>query len=255
MKIQIILLALALMLLQSCVVVREPYNESSHQVTTKSSNSSSQGKSYAINTISDAIAACKRIQQAQNIPVGCKTEYFDDKPAMFMVFNNSNDASQWIDALAEKIAVPYCNSANRSNRDAYVVSVIQQEQLGRIFRCESWEWDDWFTLEKENNKPSNISEVIQVCKNVQAAKEIPITCDASYYEGKPVMMIGYSDFDTGKQWIEATVEYIAEPYCNAANRGNRQAFVIFVINNMRIASIYSCETNEMYDWFDIGEKT
>ena len=252
---QVILLALTLVLLQSCVVVREPYYETNDQGASRSSSSPSQNNSYSINTISDAIAACKKIQQAQNIPVGCKTEYYNEKPAMFMVFKNASDASKWIGALAEKILVPYCNSSNRSNRAAYIVSVLQNEQKGRIFRCESWEWDEWFSLKDDYSKPSNISEAIKVCKKVQAAKEIPIICDTSYYKGRPVMMIGYSDFDTGRKWIEATVEFIAEPYCNAANRGNRQAFVIFVIKNMRVARIYSCETNEMSDWFDTGEKT
>lgn len=255
MKIHFVLMSA--MLLAGCVVVQQAPSE---QPNTRDPAKQSTAKNPAhseskIGSVADAIAACKNIQKAQDIPVGCKLEYIEGNPAMFMLFTNLKDAESWMGALAEHIAVPYCDSANKTGREAFVVGLVNSTNQGKIFRCESWEWGEWFALESQADEPRNptsVSEAVQACKKIQATNDIPIVCKSTYFEGRPAMIVGFPDQSTGATWIEAFATYVGVPFCEAANRGNRQAMLLLAINDQKIATIYNCETQEFSEWFSFG---
>jgi hypothetical protein len=255
MKVNFLLLWTAL--LTGCVVVQQAPSETPgvRERASPSGSDNSSDRGSKIQSVSDAIAACNKIQKAQDLPVGCRLEYIDGKPAMFMAFADLQDAENWMGALAEHIAVPYCDSANRSGREAFVVALVDSTDQGKLFRCETWEWGAWFALdsqEETTRTPESVSEAMQACKNIQAANDIPIVCKSTYFEGRPAMLVGFPNQSTGAKWIEAFATYVGVPFCSAANKGNRQAMLLFAITDREIATIYNCETMESSGWFNIG---
>jgi len=64
------------------------------------------------------------------------------------------------------------------------------------------------------------------------------------------MVVGFPgpyEYDTYGRVI---VEYVAAPFCEAANNGNREAFLVFAVSRPDLMRLYSCETGEITQWFD-----
>lgn len=107
---------------------------------------------------------------------------------------------------------------------------------------ESGKEEDW--------RPANIAETIAVCKNVQAANNIPVNCNFDYVNGLPMMVIGFPEIESAN-YVEPMLNYVAAPFCNSANNANRQAFLLFVVNSAFVGNLYSCEKDEATGWFDL----
>jgi len=103
------------------------------------------------------------------------------------------------------------------------------------------------------NDRLTIAETIQLCKQVQAARELPIGCSVTYLEGKPAMFVGFESLDTATHYWAALTEVVTAPFCSAANEGNRQAFLFVGLSKNQVGRIYSCETNEWSDWFSYAD--
>ena len=102
----------------------------------------------------------------------------------------------------------------------------------------------------EPRRPLTLADSIQVCREVQRSRRIPITCQTTYVEGRPTMVVGFPgpyEYDTYGRVI---VEYVAAPFCEAANNGNREAFLVFAVSRPDLMRLYSCETGEITQWFD-----
>lgn len=205
-------------------------------------------------TVADTIRACKKIQANRDIPITCKTEYIEGKPAMFMGFPTKNVAQDWMSSVTDYVSAPYCVAANRANRQALLVMAIYDEREARIFNCEKNEWSDWFALdqEKEPRTPQNISQAIAACENIQAANDIPVGCKSTYIQGQPALFISFPDRTTLQEYIEPLSKFLGGPFCASANNASRSAFLIFALANTKLARFYSCESGEASDWQSIG---
>ena len=102
-------------------------------------------------------------------------------------------------------------------------------------------------------KPSNISEVILMCKLLEESQNIPINCQADDIDGEPILFISVPDKKTVEYYATDLDNYIILPFCNSANKANRKAHVAFVIGSEEIANMYYCESDELSGWFNIEE--
>jgi len=100
------------------------------------------------------------------------------------------------------------------------------------------------------SRPLTLADSIQVCREVQRSRHIPITCQTTYVEGHPTMVVGFAGPYEYDAYGRVIVEYVAAPFCAAANSGNREAFLVFAVKRPDLMRLYSCETGEITEWFD-----
>ena len=102
-------------------------------------------------------------------------------------------------------------------------------------------------------KPSSISEVILMCKLIEESLNISINCMTDDIDGNPILFISVPDKKTVEYYATDFDNYIILPFCNSANKVNRNARVAFVIGSEEIANMYFCESDELSGWFNIDE--
>lgn len=102
------------------------------------------------------------------------------------------------------------------------------------------------------DKPTTISEVISLCKNVNASTEIPVKCNAEYIKDNPVITLVFPDTETANQWSEQAIEYIGAPFCMVSNSANRQAFLVIGIEDLAKGRYFECETQNYSEWFTLN---
>jgi hypothetical protein len=102
--------------------------------------------SVAPGTLADAVQACQRIQEAADIPITCEVDYIQGAPSMAVGFADFDEASTYWEPMAEHVAAPFCDAANRANRLALVFVVVAQ-RAARPYVCELQKWGDWFELD------------------------------------------------------------------------------------------------------------
>ncbi len=206
--------------------------------------------------ISEAISACRRVEKSTQIPVNCGVEYLGDTPAMLIGFPDSTTFARYATAFTEVVAAPFCSSAVRSNRQALLLYTVRSENVGSIYSCESGELSDWFDLDelaRKTSRPDNMAEVVDMCRQVQGERNLPIGCAFNYYRGQPAVFISFSNSTTMKQYINEVADYIAIPFCDAANNANRRGVLVFWSQRENIANMYNCETNRFLGWVSMDE--
>ena len=107
--------------------------------------------------------------------------------------------------------------------------------------------------ETETMEQLTISDTIALCQELHNDEEIPIGCKYDYLDGKPALIMTFPDSEIADRTVEALVKSIAKPFCEAANKSNRQAFLVFLVPKKRTMMLHSCETKETTDWFNIDE--
>jgi hypothetical protein len=96
-------------------------------------------------TIAEAIQACNRVQADEGIPIACATDYLDGVPAMIVGFRTSEEADKYLSAMAQQVAKPFCDAANRANRRAALIITVAGS-YARPFDCEQQRWGEWFSI-------------------------------------------------------------------------------------------------------------
>ena len=96
--------------------------------------------------IAEAIAVCRRIHAADQIPVACSIEYYGGAAFILMAFADRTTAAAWIPALADYVGIPFCRSTNAANRQGFVMFSIAKEQLANLYACESDQLSGWFDI-------------------------------------------------------------------------------------------------------------
>jgi hypothetical protein len=64
---------------------------------------------------------------------------------MIVGFRTPDEAESYMKQVAERVAVPFCNAANRANRQASLFITLANSQA-RHYDCERQTWSDWFEL-------------------------------------------------------------------------------------------------------------
>ncbi len=213
-----------------------------------------------LSTIAEASAACERVQANLDLPISCTTDYVDNVPAMIVGFRNAREAEQWLGPFAEQVGDPFCAAANRSGREARVYLTVGTgtAQQARRWSCELGKWSDWFATASEPPAsepppppPETIADAIRACGNVQANREVPVTCHTDYVNGVASMIVGFATSADAEAYLNAVAEQVAGPFCDAANRANRRASLFITLARAK-ARHYDCEQQRWGDWFDLS---
>ncbi|HKO94255.1 MAG TPA: hypothetical protein VJU61_24045 [Polyangiaceae bacterium] len=210
-------------------------------------------------TLADASAACQRLQANGNIPVSCTADYIDDVPSIIVGFRNREEAQRWLGPFAEHIGDPFCQAANRSGREARVYMTVGRgnEQQARRWSCELAKWGDWFANPSQPSQPSSpaaqqtVADAVRACNQVQANREVPVSCRTDHINGVPSMIVGFPTEAEAEAYMPQVAERIAGPFCDAANRANRHASFYLTLADSR-ARHYDCELQRWSDWFQLS---
>jgi len=97
----------------------------------------------------------------------------------------------------------------------------------------------------------NVSDPIVVCNDVHRGLDIPINCVVTYVEGRPTMVAEFSTARSMNNYLETFVDYVANPFCEAANRQKLEAYFMVTLKHPRIGTIYSCTTGKGGDWVSL----
>ena len=62
--------------------------------------------------------------------------------------------------------------------------------------------------------------------------------------------MAFPSVENVQKTLEPIATYIADPFCNAANSGNREAYFLVLVTDVHKVSAYSCETQEMSPWIN-----
>jgi hypothetical protein len=95
--------------------------------------------------LDQAVEACNSVQSDESLPFGCRTEENGGVQSMFVSFKSDPDAQQYFQGVVNRIAAPFCETANRQHVDAAVFITVA-ETRARRFDCKSGEWGEWFDL-------------------------------------------------------------------------------------------------------------
>lgn len=99
--------------------------------------------------------------------------------------------------------------------------------------------------------PTSIAEAIELCRRVQAAEEIPVECEFRYFEGAPVVTMAFHDVRTFEEHFEPMTRFVGAPFCAAANRASRRAYVSVVVGQQM--RVYVCEVGRWSDWQSLDD--
>jgi len=104
--------------------------------------------------ISEAIKACRMLQETKKIPFSCGTQYVNGIPTMAVGFPDDNSVKAWLPAFSEMVGNPFCESASQTNRQALILVVIHSIKIANIYSCETKGLSGWFSLDdiKKQNK-------------------------------------------------------------------------------------------------------
>jgi hypothetical protein len=98
-----------------------------------------------------------------------------------------------------------------------------------------------------------LADTISLCKEIQRDRGIPISCTITYMDGRPTMVAEFPNTEYVRTLIGPFARYVAGPFCEAANTGNREAFLVLAVRSPRLGAVYSCETGESSDWVPLDE--
>lgn len=103
-------------------------------------------------TMDDVVRVCKNVQANPQIPVSCVTDYVNGVPSVIVGFPSADEANDYMDQVAQKVAQPFCEAANRAGRRASFFITLAGAQARR-YDCEGQSWSDWFPLPQNDNRP------------------------------------------------------------------------------------------------------
>lgn len=96
--------------------------------------------------LSPSIQACQKIQNADELPIGCAFEYVEGRPAMMIALRNLEDVDEYWDSLTENMAGPFCSASNADKSNGFVIVSVVNLELGKLFNCSQNNWSDWIDL-------------------------------------------------------------------------------------------------------------
>lgn len=137
--------------LVSCTTAYQPPPVAQASVSDPTKNTSPQTpkpiKDPKPKTISEAIKACRMLQDMKKMPFSCGTEYLNGIPTMAVGFPDDNSLKEWLPAFSEIVGNPFCESASQTNRQALILVVIHSIKMANLYSCETKSLSGWFSLD------------------------------------------------------------------------------------------------------------
>jgi hypothetical protein len=96
-------------------------------------------------TLSDAIAACRRVQEDESLPIACNLDDLGGVPAVIVGFPNREDAERYLSVMAQQVGEPFCDAANLAGRRAAFIITVANANA-RPFDCNQQRWGEWFSI-------------------------------------------------------------------------------------------------------------
>jgi hypothetical protein len=188
--------------------------------------------------------------------MSCTTDYIDSVPSMIVGFRSAEDAHQWLGPFAEHIGGPFCDAANRNGREARVYMTVGAGPQGqaRKWSCELGKWGDWFAMAPENPEsapPQTIADAVAACNDVQANREVPVSCQSEYVDGVPSLIVGFPTAADAETYLAQVANQVAQPFCDAANRAGRRASFFITLASSQ-ARQFDCEQQRWSEWFQLS---
>jgi hypothetical protein len=207
-------------------------------------------------TIADAVSSCKRIQESSTVPVTCKSDYIDGVPSVVIGFANPTQLDTYIGPVADVVGVPFCEAANRANRQATLFITLANKRARR-WSCELSAWGEWFDLDppakaQQQDPPKTLAAAAAACERLQKSADVPVSCATDYIEGVLSMFIGFRNFSEARAYEEDVTHWIGAPFCNAANSANRQASYYLIVGKKDVRR-FTCELGRWSDWFELPD--
>ena len=116
--------------------------------TRYSGSSSTTATTSYTPTVVDLVGICRELQRSGRIPFSCAVRYLGGQPAMVVQFASSREMETYLDTFAEYLGGPFCDAANRGNRDGYIVLALQSPAVGTVYSCERKQISKWFPLDR-----------------------------------------------------------------------------------------------------------
>ncbi len=69
---------------------------------------------------------------------------------MFVAFDRLETATEYWGAMTEVVTAPFCSAANEGNRQAFLFVGLAENEVGRVYSCETDEWSEWFSYADES---------------------------------------------------------------------------------------------------------
>lgn len=104
---------------------------------------------HQITTMAQVKQACDNIHQSRDISLGCAFQRLEGVMTLAIGFPNYDEMDTYLDAVAEVLVGPFCAIALTNYHEAAVVVALTEEQVGRLYGCESEEASEWFDLSEE----------------------------------------------------------------------------------------------------------
>jgi hypothetical protein len=99
--------------------------------------------------------------------------------------------------------------------------------------------------------PPTMSELMAVCDEVRRSSNNTINCVVTSVQGHPTLAVEFLDERSMKLHLVAFSKRVADPFCNAANQSNQDAYLVVALRQPRIGSVASCETGESSGWVSL----
>jgi hypothetical protein len=97
-------------------------------------------------------------------------------------------------------------------------------------------------------KAITVSQSIQLCQDIQENPDLAVGCTFKYIDGKATLFFKFPTLNEATEAWPIITERHAGPFCNGTNAVNRQARVVVVLHDPKMARMYTCETNRWTEW-------
>jgi hypothetical protein len=98
--------------------------------------------------MAEVVRVCNDVQADADLPISCTTEYVNGVPSVIVGFPSAADAKTYIEQVAQQVAQPFCDAANRSGNAATFFITVANEQARR-YDCKRQSWSEWFVLPRD----------------------------------------------------------------------------------------------------------
>jgi hypothetical protein len=188
--------------------------------------------------LGDVVRACYAVQSEATIPIGCSVDYEDGVPSMTIAFSSGADADTYLEAMATKVAAPFCVESARSGMRSSLFLRIANSAAR--FDCATGKLVEVVAEEQQSVDP--IEQATRQCAVIQSSPNLPATCRMDFIDGVPSLVVGFRDAREAERYAGLASE-TAQPFCQAAVASNTQA-AVFLTAGQEFSRI-ECGTGEV----------
>ena len=109
-------------------------------------NHESRYSGDGLDPLRNALHTCDAISKAYDIPVECDVTDYKGYPTMLLSFSNVRAVENYLNVVAEKVALPFCDTLIDAGLDARLVLYVRDVQAARIYACETGKFRDWIRV-------------------------------------------------------------------------------------------------------------